>query len=120
MPEFQPFFYEAQVGDLHLVLDFEAVDVLERTTGKSVDAAIGDMTRSVAAMAKVMWAVTRAHHADLSLPQVVGILLPGLGGDEGRAQAVAATLGDLVRRAFNVNPQVAEAPKPARKAKRRG
>lgn len=120
--ELKPFFYEAKVPlsddfELHLVLDFSAVDRLERLLGRSIDSVIGEMLKSVSTMTKVLWAVTREHHSDLSLNGVAGILLPGDKAKQPLADLVAATLGDLFRRAFDIGP-APTAPKPKRARKR--
>jgi hypothetical protein len=108
--ELKPFYYEAQValaGDftLHLVLDLSAVDRLERLFDLDIDDVFAAMLSSVSVMAKVLWGLTRAHHADLDLNQVTGILLPGDPAKQDLAQAVAAAIGDLFKRALIVVPE---------------
>lgn len=120
--ELKPFFHEATVAladdfALHLVLDFSAVDRLERLLGVSIDDVIGEMLKSVSQMTKVLWAVTREHHADLSLDQVAGILMPADESLRGTADAVATTLGDLFKRAFNI-ASVAQQAKQAKKPRK--
>lgn len=104
----EPFYNEAQVplSDgfvLRLVIDFAVIDRLEGLTGKGMDELLGLLATSTSVMGKFLWAMTRRYHnevespAYLSLDQVAGVQFSREHG-----QAVAATLGNLVRQTFNV------------------
>jgi hypothetical protein len=103
--ELKPFCHEAQItlsGDftLHMVFDFLAVDRLERLLEQPIDTVISEAAISISGMVKVLWAITRKHHNDLTLDQIAGILLPGDAAKQQDGDAVATLLGDLIRRAF--------------------
>ncbi len=114
--ELKPFYHEAQIAlsedfTLHLVINLASTDRLERLLGKSIAEVIGEMMASVSVMTKVLWGVTREYHSDLTLDQVAGIILPGDLEKQELAEAVVATLGDLLRRAFNVTGEVEQKPR---------
>jgi hypothetical protein len=109
--ELKPFCHEAQIalsGDftLHLVFDFASVDRLERLLGQNIDTVISEAAISISGMVKVLWAITRKYHEDLTLDQIAGILLPGDATKQAEGDAVAALLGDLIKRAFLIGEDV--------------
>src|SRR5690242_16102155 len=115
MIELKPWLHEAEVVlsdtfTLHLALDFAAVNQLEGLLGKGIDDLLGELGSSASLLTKFLWAVTRKHHPDLSLDHIAGIQF-----SKDYGTTVAATLGDLVRRAFDLTPT--PAPQPVRKAR---
>lgn len=125
--DFPPFFHETEIAlsddfTLHMVIDLPAVDRLERLLKSDISSIAKSMTSSVAAMAKVLWGVTREHHDDLDLSQIAGILLPGPEMED-VANSVVVALGHLMVKAgfLSVVEPIAE-PKPKQKsaAKPRG
>jgi hypothetical protein len=118
--ELKPFHNEAEVaiGDgfiLRLVIDFSVVDRLEGLIGKPLDEVLGRLNTSTATMGKFLWAMTRPHHPDLSLDQVAGLLF-----SKEHGPAVVATLGNLVRTAFNIGEPDPEGKKGSRPPRRSG
>lgn len=106
--ELKPFYNEAEIAlseefTLRLVIDFAVIDRLEGLLGRGMDTIIAEMMGSVATMGKVLWGVTRKHHSDLTLDHIAGILLPEDPASRETAQAVMATLGDLINRTFNIS-----------------
>lgn len=100
--DLKPFLYEAKVAldkkfTLHLAIDVAVVDKLEILLGCGMDEIIADSMKSMGTMTKFLWAVTRKHHADLTMDQVAGIQYSQKHGPK-----VMATLGDLISKAFNV------------------
>jgi hypothetical protein len=106
--ELKPFSNEAEVAVadggliLTLTIDFGVIDRLEGLLGKPMDDCISELFRSAAMQGKFLWAMTRKHHADITLDQVAGIQFSKDG------PAVMATLGDLIRRTFNFGEEEGE------------
>jgi hypothetical protein len=100
--ELKPFCHEAEVlladdFGLKLTINFRTIDRLEALLGKGMDELLGDLNASISTMVKFAWGMTREHHPDLTLEQVAGLVL-----SKEHGQAICASIGNLVRRAFNI------------------
>lgn len=100
--ELKPFYNEAQVSlddnfVLRLVVNFRTIDRLEALLKIPLDEALGQLLTSTSMATKILWGMTREYHSDLSLDQIAGILF-----EHDRKNAVAAAMGDLVRRVFHI------------------
>lgn len=99
MIELKPFRHEASfvVGEvtLRLVVDFETIERVERAFNCGLDAVLGQIAASTAAATKFIWFAIREHNPELSMDQIAGVMFSPEHG-----QALMATLGDLVERAF--------------------
>lgn len=100
----KPFHNDAsvEVGDisLRLVIDFHAIDVIEALLGEGMDQVLPRLLAPNpphALAGKVLWAMLREHHSEVTLDQVAGILYSPEHGPR-----VGLVAGDLVRRAFNI------------------
>lgn len=104
----KPFHNEGQVqlgdaGVLRLVVDFRMIDVVEGLTGRGMQHVLTDLfvvdenDAKHALTGKVVWAMTREHHPQLSLDQIAGLIYsPEFGAEIG---IVAQT---LLENAFNL------------------
>ena len=102
VPDLKPFLFESEVEAakgfiLHLTIDFGVINRLEALLDKGMNELLGELATSTNVMVKFLWAMTRNAHPDLTLDQITGIVFSKPYG-----AAVCATLGDLVRRAFDV------------------
>jgi hypothetical protein len=108
--ELKPFLHEAEVavdgGILRLVLNFRVINQLEALLDKGMDEILGELNSSLSTATKFLWATTREHHPDLTLDQIAGVMC----SSEHR-EAVQATLGHLVRLAFNIAAPAVEGEK---------
>jgi len=100
--ELKPFHFDAEVEAaegfiLHLSIDFAVINKLEGLLNKGMDELLGELVTSASVMGKFLWAMTREHHPDLTLDQVAGIMF-----SKDYGAGVVATLGNLVRNAFNI------------------
>lgn len=110
----RPFYHEGQVeveGEtLHLVCNFRAIDVIESVTGEKMDAVLPQLADPpFALVGKVLWALLREKHENVTLDEAAGV---GFGP---HGAAVGLVMGDVLRRAFNIGGQEDENP-----PKRRG
>lgn len=107
---------QVEIGEdvLGLVLDFRAIDVCEGLVGHPMPDIVG-MLRSgnppLSLTGKVVWAVLRAKHSDVTLDQAAGLMF----GEH--AFKVGFALDSLLERVF---PLKTEAKKPANPRPRRG
>lgn len=100
--ELKPFYFEAEVEAaegfvLRMSVNFGVINRLEALLDKGMDELLGDLAGQASVMGKFLWAMTREHHSDLSLDQIAGIMF-----SKDYGPAVVATLGNLVRNAFNI------------------
>lgn len=112
-----PFYHEGQVeagGEkLILVCDFYAIDAIESITGEDWDSLLTKMTsRSVST--KVLWGLLRRKHEGITLDEAAGI---AFGPDQ---EAVGLVMGDVIRRACNIEGPTDEAPSEGAKKKSAG
>jgi hypothetical protein len=114
-------FYNEQavkVGDdtLRLVINFAAIDAAEGMIGRDFDQILAELTSQdpkpgLALQGKVVWALLREHHPDVSIDQVATLLF-------GPASTVLGmAIGKLLTAAF---PSARGAAKPANPRKPRG
>lgn len=123
--EIKPFYHEAEIEvqdgvTLRLVVNFRAIDRLEALLGVGMDEIIAESSCKVSMATKVLWGLTREHHSDLSFDQLAQIHLAS-----DRREAVQATLGHLMKTAFNLagDAEEGEQSRPPRKrssGRRRG
>jgi hypothetical protein len=115
----KPFHNEAQIvvaegQTLRLVLNFSTIDLMESLLGHPMDELLGQIMApqpSHSLMAKFIWAMTREHHSELTLDHIAAFMYSKEYG------AAAGTLiGDLVKRAFNINfGEGEESPRPPKR-----
>lgn len=116
--DLKPFYFEAEVEAaegfiLHMSIDFAVINKLEGLLNKGMDELLGELVSSASVMGKFLWAMTREHHADLTLDQIAGIMFSKRYGP-----GVVATLGNLVRNAFNIGEPDGEGEQSSRPPKR--
>lgn len=105
----RPFYHEGQVevdGEtLHLVCNFRAIDVIESLTGEKMDEVLPQLANPPFALAgKVLWALLREKHEDVTLDEAAGV---GFGPS---GAAVGLVMGDVLRRAFNIGEEKGKNP----------
>lgn len=104
----KPFHNEGQVqlgdaGVLRLVVDFRMIDVVEGLTGRGMNKVLQDLfivdesDAKHALTGKVVWAMTRHHHAELSLDQVAGLIYSKEYGSQ-----IGLVAQTLLENAFNL------------------
>lgn len=102
-------FYDEElisIGDdtLRLAIDFRAIDVIEHLAGESgsvtpmpeVVAMLFADPPSLSVAGKVLWALLRRHHEDVTLDQCAGLMF----GNDGNR--VATAMYGLILRAMNL------------------
>lgn len=89
------------IGDgeqLHLVLDFRAIDIIESLTGQSMDQILPQLASPTHSLVtKVLWAMLREKHEGVTLDQAMGVVV-----DPKYGAAAGLVVGDLLRRAYNL------------------
>lgn len=114
----KPFYNEAVIDagggiQLRLVMNFRTIDMLEGLLGRGMDELLGELSTSTGMMGKFIWAMTREHHASLSLDQIAGLMFdPRLG------PPAAVITGDLIKRAFHMGSPEPEGEKSSRPPRR--
>jgi hypothetical protein len=108
--ELKPFVYEAAVPlardfTLTLRMDYIVIYELEQMFApKGMFDLLGDLITSSSMMTQFLWFMTRKHHPDLNHDTIAGIQFSKKHG-----KLVAAAVGDIVKRAFDLKPAKAEA-----------
>jgi len=111
----QAFYHEkaVQVGDetLHLVINFAALDAAEQQIGRPFDEVLGELLSPLRSpplglQGKVVWALLRDRHSEISLDQVATVLFGPA------SAAVGLALGDLLAAAFPATDGKAKAKNP--------
>lgn len=106
--DLKPFLYEADVAladdfTLKLTMDYRVIAQLEGMFNKGMVELLGELVTSSSTMTQFLWFMTRKHHPDLDHDVIAGIQYSRKYG-----KLVAAALGDVVKRAFNLKPAKAE------------
>jgi hypothetical protein len=102
--ELKPFIHEAEVAladdfKLTLRMDYVVIYELESMFSKGMNELLGQLVTSSSVMTQFLWFMTRKHHPDLSHDVIAGIQYSTKHG-----KVIAAALGDIVKRAFNLKP----------------
>lgn len=112
------FYHEGQVeveGEtLHLVCNFRAIDVIESITQQKMSEVLPQLIDPPHALVgKVLWALLREKHEDITLDQAAGV---GFGP---QGSEIGLVMGDVLRRAFNIGeqPEAKEANPPKRRGR---
>jgi len=120
-----PTFYNEEVvkvGDdtLRLVLDFQALDAIERETKRPFDGILQELTSGAetaasALSSRVLWGLLRRHHPDLDIGQATWLV------NSASAPALGIAMGGLFESAFpRADPPKPGKVKPAHPRKPRG
>lgn len=115
-----PFYHEGQIeveGEtLHLVCNFRCIDAIEALTGLGMDVVLERLfTRPPMSLAnKVLWGMLLEKHDDITLD---GAAAYGF-GDHGKA--VGLVMYDVLRRAFNLEPEAKGKNPPKRRGASKG
>jgi hypothetical protein len=115
----KPFCNEVQVQaaesvTLRLVLDFRAIDVLEGLMGRGMDELLAELLVPKpphGLTVKLIWAMTRAHHAELSINQIAGFVY-----DPEYGPAAGSAIGDLLQRVFHLGEEGEQSSRPPRRS----
>ena len=113
----RPFYHEGQlkVGgeELTLVCNFRAIDVIESLTGEKMSEILPQLIDPPHALVgKMLWALLREKHEGITLDEAAGV---GFGP---QGATVGLVMGDVLRRAFNLDGD--EKAKDKNPRKRRG
>ena len=100
----RPFYHEGHVTvegeQLTLVCNFRVIDVVESLTGEKMSDILQQLDDPPSSLAgKMLWAMLREKHEGVTLDEAAGVMF---GPDKG---AVGIVVGDIFRRAFNVDEQ---------------
>ena len=103
----RPFYHEGYVeveGEtLHLVCNFRMIDVAESITGEKMSDILPQLSKPPHALiGKVLWAMLREKHEEVTLDEAAGV-----GFGESGAM-VGYVMGDVLRRAFNLGEKKPE------------
>lgn len=98
-----------------LVIDFRAIDAMEGVTGRSFDVVLAELQGEEGAkhgtITRLLWALTRAHHPELTLDEASSLQYGS------HALAVGAAVQQLITNAFATGD---DKPKATRPRKPRG
>lgn len=105
---------EAGDDKLRLALDFRAIDIIEGLADEPMPTVIVRLMESppsIALSGKVLWALLRRHHEEVTLDETAGLMFSEHGNRVGLA------MSNLIQRAFNFGEAAPDENPPKRRGR---